>query len=239
MAFRHGLISFLIIIVTALILITAGIILFVKFRNGFNTIRVFSIILILIGIIMMLFSKKVCIRNVRLKEDIAITPIKELQISENIKSLKDIMEGIESFNSFNVNTSSGVNTAVPVKRTDGIVEMLTGIDSKGSHLEIKTYIYDSIQNACNSYDSDYRYYGKHYGIMESSGTKDKRYFITYKNQLRASPESLYELMDSYMTYVYFQKGNVIIELREDRDEDHKSKMESYINLLAKSLSKLE
>ncbi len=239
MAFRHGLISFLIIIVTALILITAGIILFVKFRDGFNTVRVFSILLILIGIIMMLFSKKVCIRNVRLKEDIVITPMKELNIATDVKSLKDIMEGIESFNSFKISTSNGVNTAVPVKRTDGIVEMLTGTDSKGSHLEVRTFIYDSFNSACKSYDSDYKYYGKLYGIMESSGTINNRHFITYKNQLRASPESLYELMDSYMTYVYFQKGNVIIELREDRDEDHKSKMESYVNLLAKKLSKLE
>ena len=48
-----------------------------------------------------------CIRNVRLKENIDTTPMKELQISSNIKGFKDIMEGIESFNSFEVNTSGG------------------------------------------------------------------------------------------------------------------------------------
>ncbi|MDP4182322.1 MAG: hypothetical protein Q8942_14685 [Bacillota bacterium] len=84
MAFQKGLISFLIIIFTSLILITVGIVLFVKFRNGFNAVRGLSILLILIGIIMILFSKKMCARNARLKGNIDVTPMKELQISSNI-----------------------------------------------------------------------------------------------------------------------------------------------------------
>ncbi len=165
--------------------------------------------------------------------------MKELQIFANVKSFKDIMEGIESFNSFKVNTSNGINTAMPVKRTDGIVEMLTGTDSKGSHLEVRVYVFDSIDNAYRSYNSNYKYYGKDYGIMDSGGIESNRYFITYKNQLRASPESLYELMDSYMMYVYFQKNNVTIMISELRRAGYDSKMESYIKLLANRLSKLD
>jgi len=83
MAFRHGLISFLIIIVTSLILITTGIILLIKFRNGFNAVMVLSILLISVGIIMIIFSKKMCIRNVILKEEkIDIMPMKEANKSE-------------------------------------------------------------------------------------------------------------------------------------------------------------
>ncbi len=159
MVFRNGLISFLIIIVTSLILITVGIILLVKFRNGFNAVRGISILLILIGLIMILFSKKMCIRNVRLKENIDTTPMKELQISSNIKGFKDIMEGIESFNSFEVNTSGGINTAVPVKRSDGVVEMLTGIDNKGSRLEVQVCVFDSVENACKTYEFYHKSYG--------------------------------------------------------------------------------
>ncbi len=178
-----------------------------------------------------------CIRNVRLKENIDTTPMKELHISSNIKSFKDIMEGIESFSSFEVNTYGGINTAVPVKRSDGVVEMLTGIDNKGSRLEVQVCVFDSVENACKTYEFYYKSYGKDYGIMESIGTQSDRYFATYINQLRASPESLYELMDSYMTYLYFQKNNIVISFWEMRGQSE-SKMDQYINLLANRLSKL-
>ncbi len=73
--------------------------------------------------------------------------------------------------------------------------------------------------------------------MESSGNQSNRYFATYINQLRASPESLYELMDSYMTYLYFQKNNIVISFWEMRGQSE-SKIEQYISLLASRLSKL-
>ena len=238
MAFRHGLISFLIIIVASLVLITVGIVLLVKFGNGFNAEMGLSILLISVGIIMILFSKKMCIRNVRLKEKLDIVPMKELQISENVQSFKDIMESIETFTSLEVNTSNGINTVVPVKRTDGVVEMLTGIDNKGSRLEVQICVFDSVENACKTYDFYYKIYRKNYGIMESNETQDNRYFSTYINQLRASPESLYELMDSYMVYLYFQKSNIVISFWEMRGQSE-SKIEKYINLLANRLSKLE
>ncbi|KNY30500.1 hypothetical protein [Pseudobacteroides cellulosolvens] len=231
MAFRHGLISFLIIIVTSLILIIVGIVLLVKFRNGFNAVRGLSILLILIGIIMILFSKKVCIRNVRLKGNIDVKPLSEMHISQNVQSIKGIMEDIESFKELKVNTTNGVNNA-------GITEMLTGTDDKGSHLEVKILVFDSVESAFKSYNSRYKSYGKDYGIMEKGGTESDRYFITYINQLRASPESLYELMDSYMTYLYFQKNNIVISLREMRGQSE-SKIEKYIQLMANRLSKLE
>ena len=231
MAFRHGLISFLIIIVTSLILITVGIVLLVKFRNGFNAVRGLSILLILIGIIMMLFSKKMCIRNVRLKGNIVVTPLSEMHISHNVKSIKGILEDIESLKEFKVSTTNGVNNA-------GITEMLTGTDDKGSRLEVKILVFDSVESAFKSYNSRYKSYGKDYGIMEKGGAESDRYFITYVNQLRASPESLYELTDSYMTYLYFQKNNIVISLWEMRGQSE-SKIEQYINLLANRLSKLD
>ena len=58
MVFRHGLISFLIIIVTSLILIMIGIVLLAKYRNGVNIVRVLNVLLILVGLIIILFSKK-------------------------------------------------------------------------------------------------------------------------------------------------------------------------------------
>jgi len=238
MVFRNGLISFLIVIVTALTLITVGIILLVKFKGGANTIMITSISMIVIGLIMILFSKKVCLGNIKLKENINLIPMKELQISSQVKSLKDNIGGIDSFSSFNVNTVDGVNTAVPVKRTDGIVEMLTGVDSKGSRLEIRTCVYDTFENACKSYNSDFKYHGKEQGILDSGGNESNRYFITYTNQLRASAESLYLLDESYITYVFFQKNNIIISLWEMRGQSE-SKIEKYIQLLADRLSKLE
>jgi len=42
MVFRHGLISFLIMIVTSLILIMIGIVLLAKYRNGVNIVRVLN-----------------------------------------------------------------------------------------------------------------------------------------------------------------------------------------------------
>ncbi|HEY9061901.1 MAG TPA: hypothetical protein VIO64_15550 [Pseudobacteroides sp.] len=239
MAFRNGLISFLIVIVTSLITIAAGIILIVKFKNGFNALRLTGILLILIAVVMLLFSKKVCIRNVRLKENIVVTPMTNLQISSNIKSVKDIIESIESFSSFEVNTTNGVNTAVSVKRSDGIIEMLTGVDPKGAHLDIKVSVFDSVENACKSYNFNYKNYSKDYGIMNSSGTENDRYFVTYKNQLRSSAETMFQLTDTYVTYVFFQKGNMIIRLWETRDSGDSSKIDSYINLLSNKLSTLK
>ena len=153
MAFRNGLINFLIVMVASLILIVVGIILFIIFNNGFNALRLTGILLILTATIMLLFSKKVCIRNVRLKENIVVTPMTELQISSNIESVKEIIESIKSFNSFEVNTVNGINTAVPVKRSDGIVEMLTAVDSKGSHLDIKVSVFDCVEMPVNRMNS--------------------------------------------------------------------------------------
>jgi hypothetical protein len=241
MAFRNGLISFLIIVATAFILIVAGIIILVKFRNGFDKFGFLSILLILIGITMMFFSKKMCIKSARLKEKINVTPLAELRISSNIKSVQEIIESIETLSSFEVNTSNsyGASVEVAAKWKNGTVEMLKGTDTKSSHLELRTFVFDTVENACNSYVYKYKNYEKNYGIMESSGTDNNRYFVTYKNQSRSSAETMYQLMDSCTTYVYFQKNNLLIELWEDKRTADTSKMESYINLLAKRLSKLD
>ncbi|NLP14112.1 MAG: hypothetical protein GX383_06490 [Clostridium sp.] len=239
MAFRNGLINFLIVMVASLILIVVGIILFIIFNNGFNALRLTGILLILTATIMLLFSKKVCIRNVRLKENIVVTPMTELQISSNIESVKEIIESIKSFNSFEVNTVNGINTAVPVKRSDGIVEMLTAVDSKGSHLDIKVSVFDCVENACKSYEFHYKNYSKDYGIMNSGGTESDRYFVTYKNQLRSSAETMFQLTDIYITYVFFQKQNMIIRLWETRRSGYSSKINDYIDLLSNKLSALK
>jgi len=218
-------------IVTSLILIMIGIVLLAKYRNGVNIVRVLNVLLILVGLIIILFSKKICLRNVRLKGDIVMTPLSEIHISQNVESIKGVFEDIESLKDFKVSTTSGVNNA-------GITEMLTGTDDKGSHLEVKILVFDSAESAFKSYNSRYKSYSKDYGIMEKGGVENNRYFITYINQLRASPESLYELMDSYMVYLYFQKSNIVISFWEMRGQSE-SKIEKYINLLANRLSKLE
>ncbi len=190
---------------------------------------------------MMFFSKKMCIKSARLKEKINVTPLAELRISSNIKSVQEIIESIETLSSFEVNTSNsyGVSAEVATKWKNGTVEMLKGTDTKSSHLELRTFVFDTVENACNSYADKYKNYGKNYGIMESSGTDNDRYFVTYKNQSRSSAETMYQLMDSCTTYVYFQKNNLLIELWEDKRTADTSKMESYINLLVKRLSKLD
>lgn len=236
MVLKRGLVSFLIIILMSLIMIAGGMVIFIESRDGFNLITILGIVLVLVGMTIMFFSKRMCIRNVRLKGNINATPLSELHMSQDIKSLKDIMERIESFKKFTVNTAGGINTVVSVKRRDGIVEMLTGVDSEGSNLEVRTCVFDSIERASKSYEWKFVKLKKEYGVMKTSGTGSDRYFITYINQLRASAESLYELTDSYMTYVYFQKGNIIISLWEVRGKSE-SKIEQYIKLLSDRLEK--
>lgn len=149
------------------------------------------------------------------------------------------MESIESFDELEVNTIDGVNIAMPVRTTDGIVEMLTGVAPKGAYLMVNIYVYGSVKGANESYEHNYKNLGKDYGIMTSGGSNSDRYFVTYKNQLRLSGDALYLLTDQYVTYVYFQKRNMIIKLMETKRDDTDSKINDYIKLLSDKLSELE
>lgn len=236
MQFRNGVLSFLIIIVLSLALIIIGTIIFIKSKNIVNLTKILGISMVLIGVIMIILSKKVCFGYVKLKENIAAAPMLEAKIPSPVKSVKDVMKTITSLE---FRDYGSVNSNGNSSQTDMITEILTGIDPKGSHLEVKVFVFGNEEDAYKSYNSEYKRYGKLYGVMDSGGTDKNRYFITYKNQIRSSAESMYQLIDTYVTYVFFQKGNLIIRLWETKRGDTGSKIGSYISLLSSKLATLK
>jgi len=88
MAFENGLISFLLIMIISFILTVIGIILLVIFKNKTNGLRFIDFLLISIAMIMILFSKKLCLDTVRVKETVDVAPMTELKFSSILKVLK-------------------------------------------------------------------------------------------------------------------------------------------------------
>lgn len=234
MQFRNGILSFVIIIALSLALIIIGIILFAKSKNTISGIKISSILMIVIGIIVMLLSKKVCFGYVKIKENISVTQMMQAKTPSYVKSVKEVMKTIDSLK-FNDYGKSYENAS----ESDRIMEILTGNDSKGANLEVKVMVFGNEQEAYNSFDSECNHYGNKYGVLDSGGTEYNRYFVTYKNQIRSSAESFYQLIDTYVTYVFFQKGNMIIRLWETKDSGDSSKINNYINLLSNKLATLK
>ncbi|NLM49001.1 MAG: hypothetical protein GX198_09465 [Epulopiscium sp.] len=88
MAFENGLFSFLLIMIISFILTVIGIILLVIFKNKTNGLRFIDFLLISIAMIMILFSKKLCLDTVRVKETVDVAPMTELKFSSILKVLK-------------------------------------------------------------------------------------------------------------------------------------------------------
>lgn len=94
MAFENGLISFLLIMIISFILTVIGIILLVIFKNKTNGLRFIDFLLISIAMIMILFSKKLCLDTVRVKETVDVAPMTELKFSSILKVLKRLWKAL-------------------------------------------------------------------------------------------------------------------------------------------------
>lgn len=94
MAFENGLFSFLLIMIISFILTVIGIILLVIFKNKTNGLRFIDFLLISIAMIMILFSKKLCLDTVRVKETVDVAPMTELKFSSILKVLKRLWKAL-------------------------------------------------------------------------------------------------------------------------------------------------
>ncbi|HOQ17284.1 MAG TPA: hypothetical protein PLC16_02890 [Defluviitaleaceae bacterium] len=94
MAFENGLFSFLLIMIISFILTVIGIILLVIFKNKTNGLRFIGFLLISIAMIMILFSKKLCLDTVRVKETVDVAPMTELKFSSILKVLKRLWKAL-------------------------------------------------------------------------------------------------------------------------------------------------
>ena len=102
-------------------------------------------------------------------------------------------------------------------------------------------VYFWIVNAPNSPADEFIWECEHawgWGTTDDfvfGGSKDNQFCVSYVNEMRYTPDAFCLPMGEYESYVVFQKGKLIIEIRERSLDKHSQAKSEAISLLAQSI----
>lgn len=191
----------------------------------------------IIGSIIVIFlSGYLCFRDVYIKQDVNIEPLINLELPSNITSAIEIFKDKSVFRSYKIIDFNGINIYTNSPSNSDTRERATGYYSKNTFSEVTIELYDTTERAKLDYEWTKSSYKERYKLQESKSNNDYSYCITYVKQTRTDPEGGSELSNSYVSYVTFQKNNLVITMHEDKRKGELSDYNDLIQDLAKCLS---
>ena len=209
----------------AIIMGLIGLILLLTKKKKNNLPRNLGVVMLSISIVLVTFVHGIYSKNVRHSQLVNIEPLTNLSTESDIKTIKDVFNQNNTPYSFNIIISDGINEKTGLK-SDTIREFVEATYEKESSIIVGIRLFNSTKDASNEYQFEYSQRGvKDFGILESKNFEAYKYFITFTNQTRTDPEGGNVLSDIYLSYVAYQKNNMLITIyetshnKDDKDKD--------------------
>ncbi len=181
--------------------------------------------ILLLIIVSMLLSA--CCGEIRFSQEVDVSPLYELPIPLRIQSEKDLAE----LDIFDQMTLGGY----------GYLGEWRGDEGKHPELyTVKVYLRISpdVQSANDSFFSECQHPSfSAPSQIDYEGEKENRYCISYVQEYRYSIDALCQPTGKYVSYVVFQKGNMVITIWEEAREKDSTTKDDVIELLAQELGK--
>jgi hypothetical protein len=227
--------------------------------------RIIGISLIVFSIVSLPISCILSLGPIKHKQEIDVKPITDLQLSNNVDSLIEILRSLSSteidagqynigsisdhllaaesnkpnkpFNNMRIEVEDGIKKDTGDSAFGGIKEKMV---CNSSNVEMTVILFYGLGSAREYYESEIRSgSGYNYGICKKGGSKDNRYFYTFLNQSREDSGGCWTLTNQFTSITVFQKENIMIKLQEGTDDKNDRHTNEYIKVVAESLKKLE
>lgn len=154
-----------------------------------------------------------------------VSPLYELPVPLKIQTVDDLAE-LDIFDHW---TPYG---------PDGYLGEWRGRHPQFHTVKVYFEIFEDTRSAADSFSGECEYSGFNAQFwFEYGGEGENRYCVSYVQQYRASPDSFCTPLGKYISFVVFQKGNMVIRLWEETEDKDSTVKDEVIELLAEALGK--
>jgi len=165
--------------------------------------------------------------EMRYSREVDVSPLHELPVPLNIQSIDELAE----LDIFDQMTPYGY----------GYHGKWRGDEGKHTNFYTVQVYFEIFEDIYTAYDDfnweceDWLFNAQ--SRFEYGGEEGNRYCISYVQQYRASPDSFCRPLGEYISFVVFQKGNMVIRIWEETKDKDSTVKDDVIELLAEALGK--